>query len=183
MPNIIITGGPGSGKSTLIEALQTRGFLCKQEVSRQLIREQVALATGCVPWQDLDCFANLALNKMITDYNSAGIKDEIVFFDRGIPDVIAYLKAGGLQVEQRFYDAAKIFPYSKEVFITPPWKEIYVNDDERWQTFEEACILHDTLIAAYENLGYNIKFIPCTSVTKRVEYIFKTIKELRKIKA
>ena len=34
---VVITGGPGSGKSSLIAALKKKGHLCYKEFSRQLI--------------------------------------------------------------------------------------------------------------------------------------------------
>jgi predicted ATPase len=34
-----ITGGPGSGKTSLINELQKRGYRCMAEVARQLIQE------------------------------------------------------------------------------------------------------------------------------------------------
>ena len=145
------------------------------EVSRQLIRAQVELETKCVPWEDLNCFGDLALDKMVTDYKSVGDEGKITFFDRGIPDVIAYLKVGGLSVNERFFDAASKFRYAKEVFMAPPWAEIYVNDAERWQTFEEACVLHDALFSVYKALEYNIQMLPYVSVEERVDFVVEKI--------
>ena len=145
------------------------------EVSRLLIREQVELGTKCVPWEDLNCFASLALNKMAADYKSVLAENETVFFDRGIPDIIAYLKVGGQSVNQQFFNAASKFRYAKEIFIAPPWAEIYVNDAERWQTFEEACVLHEALLLVYEELGYDVQLLPCISVEERVAFIVEKI--------
>ena len=40
MPNkIVITGGPGSGKTTLISFLSENGFQCQREISRDVILE------------------------------------------------------------------------------------------------------------------------------------------------
>ena len=39
----IITGGPGSGKTSIIEALKNRGFLCVDEVARQIIQEKTKI--------------------------------------------------------------------------------------------------------------------------------------------
>jgi predicted ATPase len=36
---IVITGGPSTGKTTLIKQLQSRGFLCFEEISRQVTLE------------------------------------------------------------------------------------------------------------------------------------------------
>jgi len=177
--NIIITGGPGSGKSTLLTALEQNGHHCIPEVSRQLIRQQVVLSSHCVPWNDLNCFAGLSLDKMIQDFISADQTDKISFFDRGIPDIIAYLKVGGLQVGRQFYDAAQNYKYESFVFITPPWKEIYVNDTERWQTFDEACILYEMLVSVYSDLGYEIIELPHVPIEERLDFVLKTLPSVK----
>ena len=176
MPNIIITGGPGSGKSTLLEALSQTGHYCVPEVSRQLIREQVLNESNCLPWKDLACFASVSLGKMIFDYESAS-QQQTTFFDRGIPDIIAYLKVGGLQVSPLFFEAAKTFSYANPVFVAPPWKEIYVNDDERWQTFEESCALYETITLVYFDFGYQLIELPCVTVKERLEFILRYLNE------
>ena len=180
MPNnIIITGGPGSGKSTLLTKLEQNGHHCVPEVSRQLIQQQTVLGSNCVPWNDLNCFARLSLDKMILDYNTADQTDTISFFDRGIPDVIAYLKAGYLPVDPLFYDVAEQYRYESFVYIAPPWKEIYVNDNERWQTFEEACVLYEMLVSVYSDLRYNIIELPLVPVKERVDFVLKTLPSVK----
>jgi len=64
MPNstdnlIIITGGPGSGKSALVDALAAAGFDTAPEGGRALIRQQVRI--GGTAHLDVDRFAELGL--------------------------------------------------------------------------------------------------------------------------
>jgi predicted ATPase len=40
---IILTGGPSSGKTSIIEKLKEKGYLCIDEVGRQIIQEQLAI--------------------------------------------------------------------------------------------------------------------------------------------
>jgi predicted ATPase len=174
---IIISGGPGAGKSSLLEALKAVGFHCVPEVSRELIRSQVATNAECVPWKDLDCFARLCLDKMMYDYRSASDKS-LVFFDRGIPDIIAYLRFGGLEAGGAFLAAARKYRYAADVFIAPPWEEIYVNDDERWQTFHEAAALYREICQVYKEFGYTIISLPLVPIAKRVTF---TLTQLERI--
>lgn len=177
MLKFIISGGPGAGKSTLLEALRASGFYCSDEVSRQLIQEQVALNSRCLPWIDLDCFANLALERMIAEHQKASTSGEIAFFDRAIPDIIAYLQAGNLPVRQSFYEAVDRYSYQRLVFIAPPWEAIYVNDEERWQSFAEATTLHRTLVDTYQSLDFNIVTLPKVAVAERVAFVLMTIQQ------
>src|SRR3546814_13397103 len=55
----VITGGPGSGKRTLIEALAVEGFHHMPEAGRAIIRDQVKLGGAALPWADRAAFADL----------------------------------------------------------------------------------------------------------------------------
>lgn len=180
MGKYVISGGPGAGKSTLLDALRLDGFQCFDEISRQLIQEEVAKRSTCLPWQDLRCFAQLALQRMIEQHQRASLNtgETVSFFDRGIPDILAYLRVGGLPVDESWYPMARQFSYESPVFMAPPWQEIYVNDSERWQTFAEASALHQALVATYQELGYMIVELPRATVAERVAFVRKTVYEL-----
>ncbi|WP_321163363.1 MULTISPECIES: AAA family ATPase [unclassified Sphingomonas] len=57
----IITGGPGSGKTTLIDALAAEGIRHMPEAGRAIIRDQVAIGGSALPWADRAAFADLML--------------------------------------------------------------------------------------------------------------------------
>ncbi|AMJ65288.1 AAA family ATPase [Hymenobacter sp. PAMC 26628] len=171
MPLYIISGGPGAGKTTLLGALRAAGFAGADEVSRQLIQEQVALGSSRVPWRDLAGFAELALARMVADYEAAVQRGGVTFFDRGLPDIVAYLEVAGLPVPAACYAAVDAHPYQPLVFLAPPWAEIYVNDAERWQTFAEATALHGVLRRIYQRLGFAVLELPKTPVAARVAFV------------
>jgi len=54
-----------------------------------------------------------------------------VLFDRGMPDVIGYLRLEGLDVPVHIQRAGELFRYNKRVFIAPPWPDIYRQDAKR----------------------------------------------------
>lgn len=171
MSYYLISGGPGAGKSTLLAALGQLGYACAPEASRQLIQEQVALGSNLVPWQNLAGFAELALTRMIAQHEQARQRGGITFFDRGIPDIIAYLEVGGVPVADAYYRAVQQYPYHPEVLMAPPWPAIYTNDAERWQTFAEAAQLYHALCATYQRLGFHLVQLPLSSVADRVEFV------------
>ena len=171
----IISGGPGAGKTSVLEALKRLNYPCFDEVSRQLIAEEVLKGAGCVPWTNLPCFAEKALERMVILYRQAAACNGITFFDRGIPDIIAYLKVAALPVAEEYYRAAQNYPYQPAVFILPPWKEIYRNDPERWQTFEEATAIHDAITETYQSLGYTMIELLKGSVEQRVRQIIQLV--------
>lgn len=171
MHRYIITGGPGSGKSTLLQALQQKGYPVSEEASRSLIIEEIRTESNCLPWINLDCFAQKAMARMIHHYERASPAAGITFFDRGIPDIVAYLRAAQLPVDSLHQQALASYPYNQQVFLAPPWPDIYVNDSERWQSYEEAVSLYHSIKETYNSLNYTLLELPRASVAERVQFI------------
>ena len=175
----IITGGPGSGKSTLLEALCNEGYRGFSEVSRQLIRQQSLLEDGVLPWNNLPAFARLAFDAMMHQHDQAIVHEGICFFDRGIPDVFGYLEEGMHPVPASYIEAHEQCRYQKHVIVLPPWKEIFTNDSERPQTFQQSISLYQSLCRVYQRLGYTLHELPKISVDERVKYLLKYIAEIQ----
>src|SRR6201989_1172082 len=89
---IVITGGPGAGKTSLITALGTAGFDVPVEADRGVIQDQVAIGGDALPWRDPAAFAELMLAWEMPSYNMARKRSGPVSFDRGVPDVLGYLR-------------------------------------------------------------------------------------------
>jgi predicted ATPase len=168
----IITGGPGSGKSTLLEALRENGFRCFEEISRNVIREQHAIGGDKVPWQNLGDFAEICYERMSAQLEDCP-PDNYCFYDRGLPDIIAYVKRGGLKVPKKYYQRST--DYNTTVFIAPPWKEIFINDSERPESFEDSKEIFKFLRSTYEALNFDIVLLPKVPVEERVEFIRQQI--------
>ena len=94
----VITGGPGSGKSTLIEALAGQGICTMPEAGRAIIQDQVAIGGEALPWSDRRAFAELMLCWEMRSYRAALRLSGPVIFDRGVPDVLGYLHLSNLPI-------------------------------------------------------------------------------------
>jgi len=167
----IVTGGPGSGKTSLLEALRARGDTCSVEAGRGIIQDQVSIAGQALPWADRSLFAELMLSWEMRNYRIAQATVGPVFFDRGVPDVLAYLRLIGVPAPQHIQNAAQKFRYNQTVFIAPPWPEIFSQDRERKQDFSEAIRTYDSLAAIYQALGYKLLEIPRTPIAHRASFI------------
>ncbi|KVD03621.1 ATPase [Burkholderia ubonensis] len=173
----VVTGGPGSGKSTLIDALERAGFARSQEAGRGVIQDQVAVDGPALPWRDRSAFAELMLGWEMRSHHLARQARGPVFFDRGVPDVIGYLRLSGLAVPAHAEAAARRFRYHRRVFIAPPWPDIYTQDAERRQDFAEAVRTCDAMVECYASYGYRLIELPRASVKARVRFVLDALDE------
>lgn len=171
----VITGGPGSGKSTLIEALAGHGICSMPEAGRAIIQDQLAIGGQALPWSDRSAFAELMLSWEIRSYRAALKLSGPVIFDRGVPDVLGYLRFSGLPIPSHVDHAARIFRYNQWVFVAPPWPEIFTPDEERKQSFEQAQATCEAMVETYSALGYDLIALPRDSVEERVRLVLSAL--------
>ena len=149
----VITGGPGSGKSTLIEALGRRGFAHTIEAGRAIIQDQIAIDGPALPGRDPLAFAELMLSWELRSYRAAEAESGPVFFDRGVPDMVGYFRLLGRPAPSHVTRSVERFRYNRRVFLAPPWPAIFTQDAERKQTPEEAERTYEAMVAAYSSSG------------------------------
>ena len=65
--------------------------------------------------------------------------------------------------------------YNNKVFITPPWKEIYRNDTERDQSFDESIEVYERLEKWYKEHNYNVIVLPTDTIENRTNFILREI--------
>ena len=94
---IVLTGGPSSGKTSLLNHIQHPDIHCFEEVSRGVISK--ALAKGTTqPFLDNPLgFSEALFERRLHDYFEDK-KNKMHVYDRGIHDVVAYLNAIGDEV-------------------------------------------------------------------------------------
>lgn len=172
MKPIIITGGPGAGKTTLIKALADVGCATFEEASRHLITEQSRLPNGALPWTNLPAFAQLCL-ELMGEQKREALEHSLAFVDRAIPDIVAYLQVGGCHVGPEFIAGSA--GYHDQVLACRPESSIYVQDEVRPHSFEEAMQIHQTLVDTYVELGYDVVEVPWGTIRERVEFVRRVV--------
>jgi len=175
---ILIIGGPGTGKSSIINALEQKAHTCFHEISRQVTLEAQKEGIDQLFLTKPLLFSELLLKGRIEQFEDANaLEVPLAFYDRGIPDVLAYMDYIGDTYPDHFVAACKAHIYDM-AFILPPWESIYVEDNERYENFSQAKEIQQFLIDTYTGYGYNLITVPFGTVSERVTFILNSISNI-----
>lgn len=171
----MITGGPGTGKSSIIRSLETQGHECLHEISRQVTLEAQKQGIDQLFLDQPLVFSEKLLEGRIVQHKEAEmLPATTVFIDRGIPDVLAYMSYFNTIFPAHFNEACENHKYD-HIFILPPWEEIYISDNERYETFKESCRISTYLFDTYKGFGYAPIEVPKIPVAERTAFILKQL--------
>jgi predicted ATPase len=172
---VVIIGGPGTGKTTIIDGLVSNGYCCYPEISRHVTAEAQQQGIEQLFLENPLLFSELLLEGRKKQFHDAHQEPHnVVFIDRGIPDVLAYMHYIGDSYPAFFDAACREHIYSK-IFILPPWEDIYISDQERYENFEQAKLIHNHLVETYQKYGYELIEVPKDTVDKRILFILDKI--------
>lgn len=172
---IALIGGPATGKTTLIDALKAKGFSCMDEISRQITIEAQKNGVKQLFLEDPIWFSKQLLEARKNQFLvSQNFNEPLVFFDRGLPDVVAYLDYIKSDFDQEFITVCETHKYD-QVFILPPWKAIHKTDNERYESFDQLVEIHEYLKKWYNKFGYTAIEIEKGSIEDRLEFILESI--------
>lgn len=172
---IVITGGPGTGKSSIINELQKRGHNCFEEISRQVTLDARKNGIEQLFLTEPLLFSELLLKGRLQQFHDADqFKNTTLFLDRGMPDVLAYMDYFNTDYPIEFVETCQNNRYDT-VFVLAPWQEIFVSDSVRYENFDQAEIIHKHLLNSYHNFNYQLINVPFESIEKRTDFILKVL--------
>lgn len=172
----MITGGPGSGKTTLINSLEQNGQTVLHEISREIIREAQKEGIEQLFLENPILFSEKLLEGRLKQYEMGdAYSNSFLFYDRGMPDVTSYMDYMDIHYPETFVQICTDKKYDT-IFVLPPWKEIYIQDNERYESFGQAEKIFDFLKEGYKKYGYKVHEVPFATVNERMEYILEVLK-------
>jgi len=153
----------------LLAELARRGHSVVEEPGRRIIAEEMASGGSALPWVDLAAFAHRAIQLSLRDRIEAAQQQGWVFFDRGLVDAAVALEhvSGELVAEP----LAHAHRYYRQVFLTPPWPEIFENDADRRHGMDAALEEYKRLARAFPCFGYEVVDLPKLPVHARANFL------------
>ncbi len=172
---IVITGGPGSGKTALIKYLENEGYTVMHEISRDVILEAQKQGIEQLFLTNPFLFSEKLLEGRKQQFlDGEKHASTLLFYDRGMPDVTAYMDFVDAHYPENFSETCLQYKYD-EIFVLPPWEEIYEQDNERYESFEQAEKIFHYLKDGYINYGYKTHEVPVGTIEERVQFILNKI--------
>jgi len=169
----VVTGGPSSGKTTLVNELVKLGHAGYPEAARTLIDIELAAGRKLEDIQGTADFQKRILEFRI-EMEKKAPKDKIVFFDGAIPDGVAYCKLQRLDIEE--YKKYYVPGVYRKIFFCRPLK--FEKDYARVEDERMAQEIAGMRRQSYQDLGYEIIDLPATpAVSDRVAIVLREIKK------
>lgn len=169
----VITGGPSSGKTTVLNKLAKLGYLIYPEAARVFIDQEMAKGKSLKEIRGNEAEFQKKVLEMKIETEKATPKDKIVFFDRATPDSVAYYQICGLDPKEVLKLCLKK-TYRKIFFLE---QLSFENDYARVENRETIEKLNKLLKESYQDLGYEVISISAVSVKERVKKILIEIKK------
>ena len=168
----VITGGPGSGKTTTVNLLSAKGYKTTIEHARHYIDTQLIKGRTVEEIRKNQIEFQLGILGMQIEQEALLDPDEIVFLDRAIPDAFAYYHFLDLPIDQKLLKSMSGISY-KKVFILDTLP--IVNDYARREDGKDQKRIHEMLVDVYKSLPFPVVHVPVLPPEERVDFILKNL--------
>lgn len=169
----VVTGAPGVGKTTMVEALRRRGVPTVPEAARVLLEEGAAMGRSAATTRaDERCFQDQVLTSKL---RTEGERDQrtVTVFDRGIPDTLAYYRLFGWLPSRLLAKALAEAAYACAFVLTP--LPIVDDDPLRTESPAQRRQLAKLLLAAYSDHGTPIVEVPALGLERRTDFVLERL--------
>lgn len=173
---IPIVGRSSSGKTTLINELNKRGYKTIEEIARRVLIER---KDNLVDEEEQLIRQKIIYSRQLNLENSSS---DLVYLDRGLIDVLAYTRY--FQVNNSFIDESLLF--NRYPLVLELEKRPFVPDGVRIEKNEEEVDkIYSLVRKTYLEFGYfpilvpNFCENPYENASKRIDFILKELKKLK----
>jgi len=167
----VITGGPSSGKTTVLQGLTKLGYFTAPDVARDYINQEIANGKSLKEIRRNEAEFQRIVLKMKIEREKKIPKNKTVFLDNAVPCSIAYYQTCGLN-PQGVIQLCRENQYQKIFFL----EQLSIKKDyARTENAKTLRKLNKLLKEGYKNLGYKVIDIPAMSIEERIQKILAEV--------
>ncbi len=170
-----MTGGPSTGKSTLLTELAQRGYKTIPEAARTVIDEGILAGKTIEQVRANEHFFQEEVARRKVAIEAKLNPSTLTFFDRGMHDTLAYLWAHDYSIAPWLSPVFENARYGK-VFLLDPVGS-FAQDYARTEDVFTRERLQQLLEKAYTEYGMEPVRVPAMSPSERADFILKMIEE------
>lgn len=168
----VITGGPSSGKTTMVNILSKRGYQTTIEHARHYLDTQRANGKTVAEIKKHQRAFQLGVLEMQIEQEASLRPDDVVFLDRAIPDALAYYRFLKLKPDRRLLRAMAKVSY-KKIFVLDCLP--LVHDYARQEDEAAQKMIHRLLTEVYQSLPFPIVRVPVLPPEERADLILQNL--------
>ncbi len=168
----VITGGPSSGKTTMVNMLKDEGYKTTIEHARHYIDLQKVEGKTIEEIRKNQLEFQRGILDMQIAQEEALDPNEVVFLDRALPDELAYYRFLNLPIDEELKNALDKFVY-KKVYILDPLP--LVKDYARIEDEAAQKAIHNLLTEVYESMQSPVVHVAVMEVEERMKFIIKNL--------
>jgi predicted ATPase len=181
-PLFVLTGGPYSGKTTLVQALADAGLRTVPEAAIEVIERlnEIMGPANQRRWRraHLPEFQRMVLELQLERERALPPGRAPVFLDRGVADGIAYYRDAGLESPGRLVACARARPYRRAFVLETLETFDGRRGSGRTSSRDDSVRLGALLETVYRDLGVPVTRITRTSVPERIDAVLRAAGEV-----
>lgn len=171
---LVISGGPGVGKSTVLNLLNQQGFAVIPETMGVCFYEAKQAGRLNEFFADTVRLQTLLMERQLQQ-EAQHDNEEIVFLDRSAYDITFYAEWFNVQMPDAFMAIAPTRPYHIVFFLEPLPEEFYQNSDLRTEPRKLSLGKHEFLRKKYEGTSLPVLSVPFDTPENRVRFILDNL--------
>ena len=169
----VLTGGPSTGKTTLLQQLQALHYSTIPEAARQIIDEFLARGISIESLRADELKFQAMVAKRKASLEASVDPQSITFFERGMHDTLAYVRYYNFAIDSQLATLLNQAHYSR-VFLLEPL-DVYHDDYARVEDANFTRQLHQLLYDAYSEFNMKPITIPNLPVKDRLNLIISNL--------